>query len=127
MKILIKKRIFIVIDEADIEGKKYCNTLIRDLEIPIQIYFYKTTCLSNSINSIIVISDIICSLNNLNVDKDNFNLLISDAAPYMKKAGRELKILYKSLFHITCIAHLMHNCAMHVKSNFHNVDNLIAS
>ena len=31
-----------------------------------------------------------------------------------------LKLLYSNLFHVTCIAHLLHNC------HFQDVDNLIA-
>jgi len=42
-------------------------------------------------------------------------------------AGNVLKSLYPKLFHVTCVAHLLHNCAMKVKSHFHDVDQLIAS
>jgi len=40
--------------------------------------------------------------------------------------GAILKSLYPKLFHVTCIAHLLHNCAMKVKSHFEDVDQLIA-
>ena len=37
-----------------------------------------------------------------------------------------LKSLYPKLFHVTCVAHLLHNCAMKIKSHFEDVDQLIA-
>ena len=37
-----------------------------------------------------------------------------------------LKSLYPKLFHVTCVGHLLHNCAMKVKSHFKVDDQLIA-
>ena len=51
---------------------------------------------------------------------------MSDAAKHMIAAGITLKSLYPKLFHITCVAHLLHNCAMKIKSHFKDVDQLIA-
>ena len=44
----------------------------------------------------------------------------------MIAAGITLKSLCPKLFHVTCVAHLLHNCAMKIKSHFENVDQLIA-
>ena len=41
-------------------------------------------------------------------------------------AGIKLKSLYPKLFHMTCEAHLLHNCAMKIKSHFEDEDQLIA-
>ena len=49
-----------------------------------------------------------------------------DAAKYMIAAGITLKSLYPKLFHVTCVAHLLQNCAMEIKSHFEDVDQLIA-
>jgi len=57
----------------------------------------------------------------------SFNLFISDAAPYMIKAGKIFKILYSRLFHVTCTAHLIHNCTSLIKNKYNDVNNLIAS
>ena len=35
-------------------------------------------------------------------------------------------LLFLKLVHVTCIAHLMHNCAIKVKAQFHNIDQVIA-
>ena len=44
----------------------------------------------------------------------------------MIAAGITLKSLYPKLFHVTCVAYLLHNCAMKIKSHFEDVDQLIA-
>ena len=44
----------------------------------------------------------------------------------MIAADITLKSLYPKLFHVTCVAHLLHNCAMKIKSRFEDVDQLIA-
>ena len=36
------------------------------------------------------------------------------------------KSLHRKLFHETCVAHLLHNCALKVKSHFKDIDQLIA-
>ena len=42
-------------------------------------------------------------------------ILVCFSCKYTKIAGITLKSLYPKLFHVTCVAHLLHNCAM--KSN----------
>ena len=41
-------------------------------------------------------------------------------------AGITLKSLHPKLFQVTCVAHLLHNCDLKIKSNFEDVDQLIA-
>ena len=50
--------------------------------------------------------------------RENFALLFTDAARYMPLAGKTLNELYLSLMHVTCIAHVLHNCAMRVRAYF---------
>ena len=45
----------------------------------------------------------------------------------MSLAGKTLKELYPSLMHVTCVAHLLHNCAMRVRARFKNIDEIIAT
>ena len=52
-------------------------------------------------------------------------MLLSDAAKYVIAAGITLKSLYPNLFHMTYVAHLLHNYAMKIKSHFQDVDQLI--
>ena len=44
----------------------------------------------------------------------------------MIAAGITLKFLYPKLFNVTCVAHLLHNCAMKIKSHFEDVNQVIA-
>ena len=44
----------------------------------------------------------------------------------MVAAGAILKSLYPKLFHVTCVAHILYNCVTKVKSQFEDVDQLIA-
>ena len=45
----------------------------------------------------------------------------------MSSAGKTLKESYPSLMHVTCVAHLLHNCAMRVRAHFSNIDVVIAT
>ena len=45
----------------------------------------------------------------------------------MSSAGKTLKELYPSLMHVTCVAHLLPNCAMRVRAHFKNIDEVIAT
>ena len=51
-------------------------------------------------------------------------MLISDTAPCTCRAGKVLKEILPNLLHVTCLAHLMHNCAK-AKTFLNEVDNLI--
>ena len=53
-------------------------------------------------------------------------LLLSDAASYMTACTATLKVFYLRLFHVTCLAHMLHNCAEKVRGAFADVDNLVA-
>ena len=66
-------------------------------------------------------------LRQLEIKRENFSLFLTDAARYMSLAGKTLKELHPSLMHVTCVAHLLHNCAMHVHAHFENIDGIIAT
>jgi len=54
-------------------------------------------------------------------------LFISDAAPYMVKAGTALNVFYPKLVHVTCLAHAFHRVAETIRSEFSEVDFLIST
>lgn len=56
----------------------------------------------------------------------HFLPLITNAVRYMMLIGLVLKIFYPKFFHVTCVAHVLHNAAMAIRSHFSAVDNLIA-
>ena len=79
-----------------------------------------------TVNQQVVTVKIDDALKKLDIQRHNFVLLLSDAARYMTACTAALKLLYPRLFHVTCMAHLLHNCAEKVRSHFQQVDNLIA-
>ena len=45
----------------------------------------------------------------------------------MSLAGKALKELYPFLMYVTCVANLLHNCAMRVRAYFKNMDEVVAT
>lgn len=41
-------------------------------------------------------------------DGDRLRILLSDAAPYMIKCGKDLQVFFPHLIHVTCTAHALH-------------------
>ena len=89
-------------------------------------YLYDCQPLKCTPNSNIIAQAVDDAVRYLGINKSFFCLLLSDAAKYIIAAGITLKSLYPKLFHMTCVAHLLHNCAMKIKSHFEDVDQLIA-
>jgi hypothetical protein len=117
---------FLVVDESDINGQKYVNVLVGVLKTPDKTFLHSVVHLGGNINNQRVCQIVDDTLRDLSIERNNFLLLITDAARYMMLAGRILKSLYSKLFHVTCVAHLLHNAAMIVRSHFSTVDNLVA-
>ena len=96
------------------------------LETPHVNYLYVCQPLKCAPNSNIIAQAVDDAVKNLGINTSFFCLLLSDAAKYMIAASITLKFLYPKLFHVTCVVHLFHNCAMKIKSHFEDVDQLIA-
>ena len=80
-----------------------------------------------NVNSNIILLAVDDILRQLEIKRENFSLFLTDAARYMSSAGKTLKELYPSLMYVTCVAHLLHNCAMRVRAHFKNIDEVIAT
>ena len=63
----------------------------------------------------------------LDTDRDNFVLLLTDAARYMTATGRVVKQTYPRLFQITCEALGSHNTAERIRASYEDVNKPIAS
>ena len=96
------------------------------LETPHVSYLYNCQPLKCAPNSNIIAQAVDDAVRNLGINRSFFCLLLSDAGKRMIAAGITLKSLYPKLFHVTCVAHLLHNCAMKIKSHFEDVHQLIA-
>ena len=107
-------------------GTQYLNILVVSLEAPHVSNLYDCQPLKCAPNSNIIAQAVDDAVRNLGINGSLFCLLLSDAAKYMITAAITLKSLYPMLFHMVCVAHLLHNCAMNIKSHFEDVDQLIA-
>ena len=120
------KQIFLIVDKSTVSGTQYLNILVGNIETPHVSYLYDCQPLKCDPNSNIIAQAVDDAVRNLGINRSFFFLLLSDAAKYMIAVGITLKSLYPKLFHVTCVAHLLHDCAMKIKSRFKDVDQLIA-
>jgi hypothetical protein len=58
---------------------------------------------------------------------DNVFLLVTDTAPYMKKAAEGLSVRYPKLIHVTCVAHALHRVCETIRVLYPNVHMLAAN
>ena len=128
-ELLRDKKIFFVVDEAEIAKQKYISVLVGSLDAPNQTLLVDCHPLDSgsNVNSSIILHTADDILQQLEIKRENVSLFLTDAARYMSLAGKTLKELYLSLMHVTCVAHLLHNCAMCVRAHLKNIDELIAT
>ena len=109
-------------DEAEIAKQKYISVLVGSLDAPNQTFLVDCHPLDSgsNANSSIILHTVDDILRQLEIKRENFLLFLTNAARYMSLAGKTLKELhvYPSLMHVTCVAHLLHNCAMRVRAHF---------
>ena len=115
-------------NEAEIAKQEYISVLVGSLDAPNQTFFVDCHPLDSgsNVNSNIILHIVDDILRQLEIKRENFPLFLTDAARYMSLAGKTLKELYP-LMHVTCVAHLLHNCAMRVRAHFKNIDEIIAA
>ena len=81
----------------------------------------------NRTNLSIIEKIIYVTLENINIYFSNLRMIISDAARYMKKVIKEIERSQPNIFHELCLAHLMHNWALKMKTYYKRVHFFIAS
>ena len=116
-------------DEAEIAKQKFISVLVGSLDAPNQTFLVDCHPLDSgsNVNSSIILHTVDDILRQLEIKREKFSLFLTDAARYRSLAGKTLKELYSSLMHVTCIVHLLHNCAMRVRAHFKNIDEIIAT
>jgi len=62
-----------------------------------------------------------------NIKYENILLFVSDAAPYMIKAGGIIKSLCPHLIHLTCLTHGIHRLSEEIRENFREIDRYISN
>ena len=139
------KQIFLIVDESTLSGTQYLNILVGSLETPYVSYLCDCQPLKCAPNSNIIAQAVDDAVKNLGINRSFFCLLLFDAAKYMIAAGKIfvsqtvckantlrsiflVKFLYPKLYAklIHCVAYLLDNCAMKIKSHFEDVNQLIA-
>lgn len=124
-------KIWVCIDETtDSERRNVANIIVGILqpESPGNLYLLHTDYL-DKVNSSTITQLFDKAMHILwptNVKYDNILLFISDAAPYMKKAGSTIQTLYPNIIHLTCLAHACHNVCEEVRAYYKNVDQLVS-
>ncbi|KAL4135150.1 hypothetical protein QTP88_006793 [Uroleucon formosanum] len=126
------KKLWISIDETtDVEGRFVANVIIGSLELgcPGKTFLFNTELLEKTNNSTIMklFDKTMCLLYPEVVKHDNILLFVSDAAPYMVKAGKNIKALYLKMEHVTCLAHGLYTVAEEMRRYFSKVDALISN
>ena len=116
-------------DEAEIAKQKYISVLVGSVDAPNQTFLVDCHPLDSgsNVNSNIILHTVDDILRQLEIKRENFSLFLTDAVRYMPLAGKIVKELYPSLMHVTCVAHLLNNCAMHVRAHFKNIDEIITT
>ena len=128
-ELLRDKNIFVIVDEAEIAKQNYISVLVGSLNAPNQTFLVDSHPLDSgsNVNSSIILHSVDDILRQLEIKRENFSFFLTDAARYMFLAGKTSKELYPSLMHVTCVAHLLHNCAMRVRAHFKNIHEIIAT
>lgn len=61
------------------------------------------------------------------VKHDNILLFLSDAVLYMVKAGKNIKVFYTKMKHVTCLVHSIHRVAEEIRNCFLKIDVLLSN
>ena len=126
-KSFIDKPYFIQIDEMqDINGRFIVALLIGNLneDATTKPYVVDISELK-TINNCTISQYIISTLTDFFVENFkycNLKLIVSDAASYMVKAGKGLKLIFPDMIHITCLAHGLHRVCEKIRSSFNMVN-----
>lgn len=126
------KSIFVSIDETNDEvGRSVANVMVGTLEEdkPGEIFLLAMDILEK------VNHQTICQLFDKSlfllwpqgIKHGNVLLFLTDAAPYMVKAGKAIKAFYPKLVHVTCLAHALHRVSEQVRKCFPDVDKLVSN
>lgn len=122
--------IFLIVDETtDINGNYIANLLIGALssENSCNPFLIASKKLEKTNHSTIArfVNDGLRILWPNGGNDEKVLLLLSDAAPYMIKAGKTLNVFFPNMIHVTCLAHMLQRIAEKVRELFPNVNTLV--
>jgi hypothetical protein len=107
------QKIWVTLDKTtDIEGRYVPNVVVGTLELngPGKHFLINTEVLEKVSHSTIskLFDRSLQIIWPNGIKHDQVLLLLSDAAPYMVKAGKAIKVFYSKMEHVTCLAHALH-------------------
>ena len=99
-------------DEAEVAKLKYINVLLGSLYALNQTFLVDChpPYSGSNVNSSIILHTVDDILQQLEIERKNFLLFLTDAARYMSLAGKTLKELYHSLMHVNCSYYITALC-----------------
>lgn len=121
--------VWISIDETtDMVGRYVANLLVGVLNERqfVRPHLIAVKFLSQT-NSETVSRFVNKELINFGIENTQVLLLVTDAAPYMLKAGKQLAIFYPNLIHVTCVCHALNRICEEIRFLFPLIDQLISS
>ena len=95
-ELLRDKKVFLIVDAAEVDKQKCINVLVGSLDNPNATFLIEYLPLesSSNVNSSIVLHTVDDLLPQFGTKRENFALLLTDAAWYMSLAGKTFKKLY---------------------------------
>jgi hypothetical protein len=125
------KKIWISIDEStDIDSRCVANVIVGKLfaDRPGDIFLLHSEVLDklSHITIAILFDSAMKMLWKDEVKRDRILLFVTDAAPYMLKAAKGLKMLYTRMVHLSCVADGLHRVAEEIQGNY-PFDSLISN
>jgi hypothetical protein len=126
------KSIWISVDETtDATGRYIANAVIGTMEPTGESQMFLLNCeqleKTNSTTIAQFFSKSLAVLWPESIKHDRVLLFVTDAAAYMKKAARALKVLFPNMWHVTCLVHALHRVAEEIRHLFPDVDLLVAN
>ena len=104
-------------------SKCYIGMLDPDKEVAKQKFLLNTAELDKTHhNTIARLFDESIKILGEGVEKDSILLFISNAAVYMVKATRTIKIFYPKITRLTCLAHDLHRVYEQIRSIYSNIN-----
>ena len=110
-------------DEAEVAKRKYINVLVGSFDTPndtflIDCFYLKAVAM--------LIAILFCTLW-MTYKTRKFCIALDRCYSVHVFGWQNINELYPFLMHVTCVAHLLHNCAMRVRAYFRNIDEVVAT
>lgn len=122
--------IFVSADETtDAAGRYVANIIIGKLSDPYEAPVLAQSLFLDKTNGDTItraVDDTIRKFWN-EFDRKLLKVFVTDAAAYMIKAGKSLKVFYPEMMHLTCFAHGLHRVAEIIREDCPEVNTLISS